>query len=153
DECTSPLASFEYQKEAMERTHRWAKRSLGHHNKLDTEKVQALFGVVQGGRFKDLREESARTLAEMDFDGFGIGGSFNKEDMKSVVRWVNEILPEEKPRHMLGIGEPLDVFDGVENGCDLFDCVSPTRLARHGRIYTHDGPIQIKNARFKKDFS
>lgn len=151
DECTSPLADHNYQREAMERTHRWAERSLKRHNELDSNNVQAVFGVVQGGRFKDLREESARVLSSMDFDGYGIGGSFDKEDMKNVVGWVNSILPEHKPRHMLGIGEPMDIFNGVENGCDLFDCVSPTRVARHGRIYTHDGPYQIKNARFKMD--
>jgi len=153
DECTSPLADHAYQTEAMNRTHRWAERSLKRHNELDTDNVQALFGVVQGGRFQDLREESARVLGSMDFDGYGIGGSFNKDDMAEAVGWVNSILPEEKPRHMLGIGEPIDIFAGVENGCDLFDCVSPTRVARHGRIYTADGPIQIKNARFKQDFT
>ncbi len=153
DECTSPLADHDYQKEAMERTHRWAERSLKRHNELDTDNVQALFGVVQGGRFQDLREESARVLGAMDFDGYGIGGSFNKDDMASAVAWVNRILPEEKPRHMLGIGEPMDIFSGVENGCDLFDCVSPTRVARHGRIYSYDGQYQIKNARFKRDFT
>ncbi len=153
DECTSPLADHDYQKEAMNRTHRWAKRSLKRHNELDVENVQALFGIVQGGRFKDLREESAQVLGAMDFDGYGIGGSFNKEDMAEAVAWVNDILPENKPRHMLGIGEPMDIFAGVENGCDLFDCVSPTRVARHGRIYSHDGQYQIKNSRFKMDFS
>lgn len=153
DECTSPLADYNYQREAMDRTHRWAERSLKRHNELDRENVQALFGVVQGGRFQDLREESAHVLGDMDFDGYGIGGSFNKDDMASAVAWVNNILPEEKPRHMLGIGEPMDIFAGVENGCDLFDCVSPTRVARHGRIYTYDGPVQIKNARFKRDFA
>ena len=153
DECTSPLAHHQYQTEAMNRTHRWAERSLKRHNELDPENIQALFGVVQGGRFQDLREESARVLGAMDFDGYGIGGSFNKDDMAQAVGWVNSILPEEKPRHMLGIGEPMDIFAGVENGCDLFDCVSPTRVARHGRIYTADGPIQIKNARFKRDWT
>lgn len=152
DECTSPLAPYEYQKEAMERTHRWAERSLARHEELDREKKQALFGVVQGGRFQDLREESARVLSAMPFDGFGIGGSFNKEDIGTAVAWVNAILPEEKPRHLLGIGEPVDIFGAVENGVDLFDCVSPTRVARHGRLYTHDGPIQIRNAKFREDF-
>ena len=153
DECTSPLAPHDYQREAMERTHRWAERSLKRHTELDPDNVQALFGVVQGGRFQDLREESARVLGEMDFDGYGIGGSFNKDDMAQAVGWVNTILPEKKPRHMLGIGEPMDIFAGVENGCDLFDCVSPTRVARHGRIYTYDGQVQIKNARFREDFT
>ncbi len=153
DECTSPLAPYEYQKQAMERTHRWAQRSLDRHEELDPENIQALFGVVQGGRFQDLREESAKVLAEMDFDGFGIGGSFNKEDMDMTVGWVNKILPENKPRHMLGIGEPSDIFGGIEQGCDLFDCVSPTRVARHGRLFTKTGPINVQNARFKEDFN
>ena len=153
DECTSPLADHQYQTEAMNRTHRWAQRCIDRHNELDTENIQALFGVVQGGRFQDLREESARALGAMDFDGYGIGGSFNKDDMAQAVGWVNSILPEDKPRHMLGIGEPMDIFAGVENGCDLFDCVSPTRVARHGRIYTNNGPLQIKNSRFKRDFT
>lgn len=152
DECTSPLADHAYQEEAMNRTHRWAERSLKRHEELDPEKIQALFGVVQGGRFQDLREESARVLGGMEFDGYGIGGSFNKDDMAEAVGWVNSILPEGKPRHMLGIGEPMDIFAGVENGCDLFDCVSPTRVARHGRIYTYDGPINIKNGGFKQQW-
>ena len=106
DECTSPYASYEYQKIAMDRTHRWAKRSLDYHKghvKKDPttkESSQALFGIVQGGRHEDLRKESARIIGGMDFDGFGIGGSFDKEDMYSVVGWVNDILPEEKPRHL-----------------------------------------------------
>ncbi|MBX4215573.1 tRNA guanosine(34) transglycosylase Tgt [Candidatus Parcubacteria bacterium] len=149
DECTSPSAPEAYQREAMERTHRWAKRSLDAHIKED----QALFGIVQGGRFRELREESARTIAKMGFDGFGIGGSFDKEDMYSVVGWVNSILPEEKPRHLLGIGEPSDLFGGVEHGADLFDCVAPTRIARNGTLYTMDGPLNILNARFKEDLS
>lgn len=159
DECTSPQASYEYQKEAMERTHRWALRSLEKHWELDPENLQALFGVVQGGRHEDLRKESARVLAEMktkdgkEFDGFGIGGSFDKDDMATAVKWVNQILPEAKPRHLLGIGEPMDLFNGVENGCDLFDCVSPTRVARHGILYTMDGPIHITNAKYKEDLS
>ncbi len=152
DECTSPKAPKEYQREAMDRTHRWAKRSLIRHNELDTKNIQALFGVVQGGQFEDLRRESARTLASMDFDGFGIGGSFNKEDIQTAVRWVNEELPEDKPRHLLGIGEPADIFAGIEAGCDTFDCVSPTRAGRTGRIYTKGGTMNMMNARFKESF-
>jgi queuine tRNA-ribosyltransferase len=98
DECTSPLAPHKYQKEAMDRTHRWAKRSLDHHHATKTG--QALFGIVQGGRFEDLRKESARTIGSMDFDGFGIGGSFNKEDLQTAVGWVADELPEDKPRHL-----------------------------------------------------
>jgi queuine tRNA-ribosyltransferase len=153
DECTEPNAPKEYQKEALDRTHRWAKRSLEHHEKLDTEKKQALFGIVQGARFEDLRKESAETIGAMEFDGFGIGGSFEKEDMGAAVRWVNEILPEHKPRHLLGIGEPVDLILGIENGIDTFDCVVPTRLGRNGTIYTATGKINITNSQYRKDFT
>jgi queuine tRNA-ribosyltransferase len=154
DECTSPVAPYAYQREAMERTHRWAERSLAAHkaNKSASEK-QGLLGVVQGGRHRELREESARVLGAMDFDGYGIGGSFDKDDMDAAVGWVNTILPENKPRHLLGIGEPLDLFGAVENGCDLFDCVAPTRTGRNGTLHTRDGKINILNARFVRDFT
>ncbi|MDO8510372.1 MAG: tRNA guanosine(34) transglycosylase Tgt [bacterium] len=153
DECTSPSAPLEYQREAMERTHRWAKRSLDYHESKDARKSQALFGIVQGGRFEDLRKESAKYLASMNFDGFGIGGSFNKDDMYDSVEWVNGILPEDRPRHLLGIGEPADLLGAIENGCDLFDCVAPTRMARNGALYTLHGKINISNARFTGDFT
>ena len=124
DECTSPSADYEYQKEAMDRTHRWAKRSLmAHKQNYKAVKKQGLYGVVQGGRFTDLRQESARVLSDMGFDGFGIGGSFSKEDLNDSLKVVNEILPEDKPRHLLGIGEPEDIVEGVLKGCDTFDCV------------------------------
>lgn len=151
DECTSPSASYEYQKEAMDRTHRWAERSLVEHKKLGGN--QALFGIVQGGKFEDLRKESAEFLAKQEFEGFGIGGSFTKEDIGTAVAWVNKILPENKPRHLLGIGEPLDLFLGVENGCDTFDCVAPTRMARNGGLYTRTGRIIITNAEFRSDMT
>jgi queuine tRNA-ribosyltransferase len=147
DECTSPHAPKEYLKKAMERTHRWAGRCLVEHK----NKKQAIFGIVQGGRYEDLRKESARVISSMDFDGFGIGGSFVKEDMATAVRWVNEILPEEKPRHLLGVGEPIDLILGVENGCDTFDCVAPTRMARNGSLYTKRGKINILNAKYKNN--
>lgn len=159
DECTSPQATHEYQKEAMNRTHRWAQRCLDAHEKLDPENVQALFGVVQGGRHEDLRKESAEILGQMKtkagngFDGFGIGGSFDKDDMGTAVAWVNESLPEDKPRHLLGIGDPIDILLGVENGCDLFDCVAPTRIARNGSLYTKNGNINITNSKYRTDFS
>jgi len=140
DECTSPTADYEYQKEASDRTHRWAKRSiLAHKQNYQALKKQGLYGVVQGGRFMDLRQESARVLADMDFDGFGIGGSFSKDDLGDSLRVVNEILPEDKPRHLLGIGEPEDIVQGVLQGCDTFDCVAPTRIGRTGTIYVHTG--------------
>ena len=163
DECTSPLADYEYQKEAMERTHRWALRSLEEHKRSGQAGKQALFGIVQGGRFQDLREESARVIGAMDFDGFGIGGSFNKEDMGTAVGWVNKILPEDKPRHLLGIGNPEDIKEAVKNGADTFDCVAPTRMARNGTLMTAGGSpsqsfgvssnINILNAKYREDFS
>ncbi|TSC67907.1 MAG: queuine tRNA-ribosyltransferase [Parcubacteria group bacterium Gr01-1014_72] len=158
DECTSPLAPYEYQKEATARTHRWAKRSLRAHLEArpprgEEQRTQALFGVVQGGRFEDLRRESARVIGALDFDGFGIGGSFGKEDIETAVGWVNEVLPEDKPRHLLGIGEPEDLFGAVARGCDLFDCVAPTRMARHGSLYTYRGKLNIRNADCVRDHS
>ncbi len=157
DECTSPLAPIEYQKKAVARTHAWAARSLAEHKRLGVSSAtgmqQALFGVVQGGAYEELRKESARVLGAMDFDGYGIGGSFTKEDMATAVKWVNEILPEGKPRHLLGIGEPYDILLGIENGIDTFDCVAPTRIARNGAIYTRDGRINLTNAKYKDDMS
>ncbi len=157
DECTSPLAPIEYQKKAIARTHAWAERSLAEHKRLGVSSAtgmqQALFGVVQGGAYEELRKESARVLGAMDFDGYGIGGSFTKEDMATAVKWVNEILPEGKPRHLLGIGEPYDILLGIENGIDTFDCVAPTRIARNGAIYTRDGRINLTNAKYKDDMS
>lgn len=179
DECTSPTAEYGYQKEAMDRTHRWAKRSLMMHKELITLEMkeralatsqtscntsgQGIYGVVQGGRHLDLRQESARTLAAMDFDGFGIGGSFSKEDLGESLKVVNEILPEDKPRHLLGIGEPEDILQGVLNGCDTFDCVAPTRIARNATIYAETGEtneyglpkfekLNLNNAKFIRDF-
>ncbi len=152
DECTSPYENFDYQKEAMNRTHRWAERSLNYH-KENNKSDQALFGIVQGGRFEDLRKESSNIIGSMDFDGFGIGGSFDKEDMYSTVGWVNDNLPKNKPRHLLGIGEPMDLFGGVENGADTFDCVAPTRIARNGGLYTRDGRINILNEKYINDFT
>jgi len=113
---------------------------------------------VQGGREESLRKKSAKIIAKTNvdgkyFDGFGIGGSFAKKDMSSAVKWVNEILPEDKPRHLLGIGEPEDLFMGVENGVDLFDCVAPTRLGRNGTLYTKSGKIIIMNKQYRNDYS
>lgn len=151
DECTAPTEDRRYQEEALERTHAWAKRSLVYHKSRDNSSKQALFGIVQGGRDEELRRKSAKVIGVMDFDGFGIGGSFDKNDLHSAVRWCNEELPEDKPRHLLGIGEPEDLFLGVENGVDLFDCVAPTRNARGGTLYTKKGKINILNASFKED--
>lgn len=159
DECTSPVEDLRYQEEALNRTHRWAKKSLERHIDLNalrqTQGKQsiALFGIVQGGRDENLRKKSAEFIGGLDFDGFGIGGSFAKEDMSTAVIWVNGILPEDKPRHLLGIGEPEDLFMGIENGCDLFDCVLPTRLGRNGTLYTKHGKINIENMKYRDDFS
>ncbi len=157
DECTSPTAPYEYQKEAMDRTHRWAKRSLLHHMRNhDALGKQGIYGVVQGGRHIDLRKESATTLGNMDFDGYGIGGSFTKDDLGEPLRVVNEILPHDKPRHLLGIGEPEDIIEGIRNGCDTFDCVMPTRIGRTGTIYTYtnDGikKVNLKKSEYRRDF-
>lgn len=153
DECTAPTEPYEYQKEAMERTHKWAERSLkAHRQNLDAARKQAIFGIVQGGRYPDLRRESARELASMAFDGYGIGGSFSKEDMQGALQAAVAELPEEKPRHFLGIGEPGDVLLGIEEGMDLFDCVAATRIGRHGSIYTRRGIRHLTNGEFREDF-
>jgi queuine tRNA-ribosyltransferase len=115
---------------------------------------QALFGIVQGGLHEDLRRESARTIGAMDFDGFGIGGTFDKADIGTALGWVTDELPEGKPRHLLGIGEPIDLILGIENGADTFDCVSPTRLGRNGAAYTRtEGRLNLFNAPFVDDFT
>ncbi len=156
DECTSPHEPIHYQAEALDRTHRWAKQCLAYHIKSGYAEGQALFAVVQGGRHESLRRESAKALSEMNidgehFDGYGIGGSFDKEDMSTAVAWVNSELPKDKPRHLLGIGEPEDLFNAVENGCDLFDCVMPTRNGRNGSIITSSGKINILNTEYRED--
>ncbi|MBP9816647.1 MAG: tRNA guanosine(34) transglycosylase Tgt [Candidatus Pacebacteria bacterium] len=153
DECTSPTADYDYQKDAMYRTHRWAARSLAtHRHNLAANRTQGIFGIVQGGRYEDLRRESAREIAGMDFDGFGIGGSFSKEDMAGALQAAIPELPEEKPRHFLGIGEPGDLLTGIAEGLDLFDCVAATRIGRHGSIYTRRGIKHLRNGEFKNDF-
>lgn len=159
DELTSPLAGREYVKAAMDRTHKWAERCLVRHIGLNDEHLakdehsQALFGVVQGARDEELRKESAYFFASRDFDGYGIGGVFEPEEIPNTVKWVCDILPENKPRHLLGMGaQPADLFLGVEYGIDTFDCVAPTRQARNGALFTYDGRINIKNCEYKDDF-
>ena len=147
DECTSPLHDHAYTARALERTHRWAERCLIAHTRHHD---QALFGIVQGGAFRDLRVRSAEFFAALPFPGYCIGGSLGKDkaDMHAVLDWTLPILPEERPRHLLGIGDPEDFFDAIERGIDLFDCVAPTRVARHGALYTRDGRLNIKGARY-----
>lgn len=154
DECTSPEADHAYQKEAGERTHAWAERSLtAHQNNREARKRQALFGIVQGGRYPDLRKWSAETIGAMDFDGFGIGGSFSKKDLGEALVAAIRPLPENKPRHLLGIGEPEDLFEGVAHGIDMFDCVQPTRMGRTGTIYTARGKVNLLKNEYIRDFS
>ena len=142
--------------EAMHRTHDWLVRCKNEHDKLSKQYniEQYLYAVVQGGTFNDLRAESAEFCKSVEPDGFGIGGVFVADGMDEILKTVNSILPEEKPRHLLGMGqEPIDIFIGAENGCDTFDCVAPTRMARNGSLYTLDGRINIKNAKYKDDFT
>lgn len=158
DELTTLHDSRRYQEESLDqRTHPWAIRSLEEHKRLTIERAdkpyQALFGVVQGAQYEDLRRKSASFLGAMDFDGYGLGGALTKEGLGQIVRWMVEELPEEKPRHMLGISEPNDIFDCIEHGADTFDCVSPARVGRNGALYLPTGRINITNQKYKTDFT
>ena len=154
DELTSLADTYEYNIEAMHRTERWAKRSLAEHLKHrdDLGYRQNLYAVLQGGRWEDLRRATAKTLSQIQvdgetFDGFGLGGAFLKEDLGEILRWCNEELPANKPRHLLGLSHPDDILIGTEMGADTFDCVAPTREARHGKIYTHRGNLNLRQMR------
>ena len=157
DECTTLLNTRNYQEKSLDRTFAWAKRCISEHEKLTIERsqrpYQALFGVVQGAQYEDLRRKAAQDLATLDFDGFGIGGALDKNKLGIIVNWVNEELPVNKPRHLLGIGEPDDLFVGVENGADTFDCVAASRVARNNAVYGLDGRFNISVSAFKRDFS
>jgi queuine tRNA-ribosyltransferase len=160
DELTSPLAGRDYIKIALDRTHAWADRSLKRHQELNKEHMergegpQALYGVVQGAREEDFRKESATFLGQRDFDGYAIGGVFEPEEVSTVLKWINDILPKNKPRHLFGLGsQPADLFLGIQYGIDTFDCVAPTRQARNGSLYTLDGRLNIKNSGYKYDFT
>ncbi|MBI1866358.1 MAG: tRNA guanosine(34) transglycosylase Tgt [Candidatus Staskawiczbacteria bacterium] len=147
DECTPPLASYEYTKKSLIKTHNWAKSCL------DIKKTnQALFGIVQGGRHKDLRHESAKFISALPFDGFGIGGEFGKEGnkMSEMIEWVVDELPEKKPRHLLGIGYLKDIEMAIKSGIDLFDCTVPTHYARRGIAFTSEGKLDLKQINFLK---
>lgn len=152
DECTSPLHDYDYNKKAVERTHRWALRSL----EARTSK-QILYGIVQGGPFEDLRKASAEYIGKLPFDGFGIGGSFGssygseKESTFKELSWTTPFLPNEKPRHLLGIGRIEDIFRAVELGVDTFDCVIPTREARHGSLWTPEGRFDVRSGKYAND--
>ena len=155
DQCTSPLHDYDYTRAAMERTHRWAIRALGEFQRT-SDKSQAIFGIVQGGAYQDLREQSATFLGKLDFDGYAIGGSLgnSKKQMCQVLEWSIPPLPQDKPRHILGIGEVEDIFQVVKHGIDLFDCILPTRMARTGTLFAKETKrfrIHILNAQFKDD--
>ena len=153
DECPPYPATYEYSKDSVERTIRWAKRSLDSHKKKDT---QALFGIVQGGEFLDLRVQSAKALVELDFPGYSIGGlsvGEPKDIQNKVIEHVTPLLPKDKPRYLMGVGSPGMILDAVERGVDMFDCVLPTRIARHGTAMTSFGRVIIRNKVFEKDFT
>lgn len=151
DECPPASASYEYLKNSIERTLRWAARGKAVHNNPQ----QALFGIVQGGPYEDLRKFSAIETVKMDFDGYSIGGVANdgeaKEDMYKAIDYSIPYLPEDKVRYLMGVGEPVDILEGVERGVDIFDCVLPTRIARHGQAFTRNGKIKLNNAKYKMD--
>ena len=157
DECTTLMNTRDYQLLAMRRTLEWAKRCIAEHNRLTREHPhkphQMLFGVIQGAHYEDLRRKAAKEIAELPFDGFGIGGALDKETLGTIVGWVVDELPREKPRHLLGIGEPIDLFIGVENGADTFDCVAPSRNARNSALLTSEGRFNVSNAGSRGNFN
>jgi queuine tRNA-ribosyltransferase len=161
DECTTLLNTRGYQERSLARTQAWAVRCLAEHSRLTEERVgkpyQALFGVVQGAQYEDLRRKASRDLAALEvdgrrFDGYGIGGALEKENLGTIVGWVSSELPVDRPRHLLGISEPDDFFAAVEAGADTFDCVMPSRVARNAAIYTLDGRFNVNTAANRRNF-
>jgi queuine tRNA-ribosyltransferase len=161
DECTTLLNTRGYQERSLARTQAWAVRCLAEHRNLTAERAdkpyQALFGVVQGAQYEDLRRQAARDLAGLEvdgqrFDGFGIGGALEKENLGTIVGWVCSELPSDRPRHLLGISEPDDFFAAIEAGADTFDCVMPSRVGRNAAIYTVDGRFNVNTAANRRDF-
>jgi queuine tRNA-ribosyltransferase len=162
DECTTLMNTRDYQEQSVARTQRWAARCLVEHLRLTRERAprpyQALFAVVQGAQYEDLRRLAARDLVSRrndgsGFDGYGIGGALEKHNLGTIVRWVCEELPEDKTRHLLGISEPNDIFIAIENGVDTFDCVSPSRVARNAAVYTTRGRFNVNSAGCRRSFS
>ncbi|MCM1370934.1 MAG: tRNA guanosine(34) transglycosylase Tgt [Clostridium sp.] len=152
DECIPYPATYEYAKESTLRTLRWASRGKSVHSNEN----QSLFGIVQGGEYQDLREMSAKETVKLDFDGYSIGGTSvgeNKDTMYKMIDYAVKYLPHDKPRYLMGVGDPIDIIEGVIRGIDMFDCVLPTRLARHGNAFTRHGKINLKNLKYKEDFS
>lgn len=167
DELTTLVNTRAYQEQSVRRTHEWAVRCLVEHRRLGAERAhkppQALFGVVQGAQYEDLRRQAARGLAEigchagpaedLSFDGYGIGGALEKQNLATIVGWVSSELPADKPRHLLGISEPDDLFAAVAAGADTFDCVSPSRVARNAAVYSATGRYNITGARYRRDYT
>ena len=161
DELTTLMNTRDYQEASVARTHRWAVRCLRAHAALTEERVgrpyQALFGVIQGAQYEDLRRRAAADLAALEvdgfrFDGFGLGGALEKENLGRIIGWMVDELPEDRPRHLLGISEPEDLFEAVAFGADTFDCVNPSRVARNAAIYTADGRYNVNTARNRRAF-
>jgi len=162
DECTTLHNTRGYQERSLERTRLWAQRCLVEHGRLTTERshrpYQALFGVLQGAQYEDLRRKAAKDLSNLNaegvsFDGFGLGGALDKEKLGTIIGWMTEELPRDKPRHLLGIGEPDDLFTGVENGADTFDCVAPSRQARTSAVFTRNGRVNLSNSKYQRQFA
>lgn len=153
DECAPYPADYGYIKKSMERTTRWAQRCKDYHKNTEN---QALFGIIQGGMFKDLRKESAESLVDMDFPGYAVGGLSVGEPlslMKDILGYTTDFMPKDKPRYLMGVGTPDYLFEAVERGIDMADCVLPTRIARNGTVMTSSGRLIIKNGKYKDDFS
>jgi queuine tRNA-ribosyltransferase len=153
DECPPFPSTYDYMKNSVERTLRWAKRGKDAHMRADD---QALFGIVQGGEFEDLREMSAKALVEMDFPGYSIGGTSvgeTKEIMYKMIDYSIRYLPLDKPRYLMGVGSVDAILEGVLRGVDMFDCVLPTRIARHGTAMSSQGRINIRNQKYERDFT
>jgi queuine tRNA-ribosyltransferase len=157
DELTSLLDPYDYQVTSLARTHAWAERCLAEMNQLRANNpdrpYQALFGVIQGANYEDLRRQAGQFMGALPFDGYGIGGALEKDKMSDIIGWVNDELPIDKPKHLLGISEPEDIFAAIGQGIDTFDCVSPTRVGRNGAFYTYHGRKSIDNAANRQDFS
>ena len=152
DECIPYPATYEYAKQSTERTLRWAKRG----KEAFKNENQSLFGIVQGGEYADLRKFSALETVKHGFDGYSIGGTSvgeDKETMYKMIDYAIQYLPLDKPRYLMGVGEPFDLLEGVERGVDMFDCVLPTRIARHANAFTRHGKINLRNAKYKEDFT
>ena len=151
DECPPASATYEYMKNSVERTLRWAERG----KKVHSNPNQSLFGIIQGGYFEDLRKFSAIETVKMDFDGYSVGGVANddesKDHMYKAIEYSTPYIPKDKVRYLMGVGEPVDILEGVERGIDIFDCVIPTRIARHGQAFTRDGKKNFNNAQYKED--